>query len=153
MADDAALVAATPSHPSPHRSRVGVPLLLFGVFGGVAFYAAQLYLNYGLASFSCYPRGAPVTRLVPGWGWVWDGMLAISLAAFCVSVGAAYVGFHCWDSTRGEHEGGHMALLERGEGRTRFLGYVGLVFGALYATAIVFDLIALAIVPQCTGIG
>lgn len=153
MADDTALATSGPGHPSPHRGRVGLPLLLFAVFGGVAAYSVQLMLNYGMASFSCYPRGAPRTHLVPGWGWVWDGMFAINLAAFCISVAAAYFGWRAWERTRGEHTGGHGELLERGEGRTRFLGYVGLVFGALFASAIIFDVIALAIVPQCTGIG
>lgn len=153
MVDDAALATPGAGHPSPHRTRVSVPLLLFGIFAGAAAFSVQLMLNYGMASFSCYPRGAPRTELVTGWGWVWDGMLAINLAAFCISVAAAYAGWHAWRTTRGEHTGGHGELLERGEGRTRFLGYVGLVFGALFASAIVFDVIALAIVPQCIGVG
>ncbi|MGH7076932.1 MAG: hypothetical protein ACREFU_02420 [Acetobacteraceae bacterium] len=149
MANESA--ATIPGHPSPHRENVGLPLLLFGVFGGAAAFAVQLMLNFALASYSCYPRLAPRTALVPGWGGIWSWLLGINLGAIAIALIAAAIAWRNWHATRTEHPGGAAHLIEVGEGRTRFLGLVGVVFSLAFAIGVIFDLIALIIVPQCIG--
>lgn len=149
MANPAA--AVTNLHPAPHRHKARVPLLLFGLFGGAAAFAFQLIFNFALASYSCYPRVAPRTHPVPGWGGLWSWLLAINLGAITIALIAAVVAWRNWQATRTEHPGHAGHLVEIGEGRTRFLSMVGMVFSLLFVAGVIFDLIALIIVPQCIG--
>jgi hypothetical protein len=52
-------------HPSPHRHRVSLSALLFGLFGGPVAWIAQLVVNYGLASYACFPGDTPRTHVPP----------------------------------------------------------------------------------------
>ncbi len=150
MATHAGSVAAE-GHPSPHDPKVGLGRILFGVFGGPAAWAAQLIANYGLASYSCYPRYAPRSQLVPGWESIWTFLLIINLVAVAVALVAASTAYRTWRLTRHEHPGNYGHALEAGEGRTRFLGIIGIMTGLGFFLATVFDTIALFIVPQCIG--
>lgn len=150
MAANTGSVAAA-NHPSPHRDRVGLVSLLFGAFGGPAAWAAQLIANYALASYSCYPRIAPQAEVLPGWQGIWTVLLIINLLAIVVALVAAAVSLRTWRATRDEHPGGYGHALEAGEGRSRFLGIVGIMTGLGFLLAVVFDTVALFIVPQCIG--
>ncbi|MGH7634970.1 MAG: hypothetical protein ACRENC_14640, partial [Gemmatimonadaceae bacterium] len=59
------------------------------------------------------------------------------------------VSWHSWRLTKGEHRGGHGALLDAGEGRTRFMAYAGMLSSGLFALAIILSSFALFIVPAC----
>ncbi len=124
---------------------------MFGTFGGPAAWIIQLVVNYGLASYTCYPRGAPRTSVVPGWGGIWGGLLALNLIAIVVALAAAWAAWRIWQATRHEDPGASGEVLEAGEGRTRFLGLVGIMTGLGFFLATVFDTVALFVVPQCIG--
>ena len=142
---------ATPAHPSPARERIALPALFTALAGGPLAWVTQLLVNYGLASATCYPLDFPRTEAVPGWGAVWYGLLAVNLLAIGVALFAAAGSHRYWRATRNEHAGHARHALEAGEGRTRFVALVGLMAGLGFAAALVFDLIALLVVPQCQG--
>lgn len=142
---------AGPSHPSPARGRVSTTLLLFALAAGPAVWITQLVVNYGLASYSCYPRWRPAPAVLPGWHGIWWGQLAINLVAIVIALAATALCYRDWRLTRGEHPGASEHALEAGEGRTRFLALVGVMSGLGFAAAALFDTVALLGVPLCAG--
>ncbi len=140
-----------PAHPAPARGRVRLGGVFFGLIGGPAAWVTQLIVNYGLASYSCFPRIRPSPYGLPGWHGIWGGLLAINLVAVAVTVAAAWISFRDWHTTRGEHPGHSPHALDAGEGRTRFLALVGIMTALGFVAAIVFDTVALLAVPQCPG--
>jgi hypothetical protein len=139
------------AHPSPHRERAGFLEQMFAFAGGPAAWITQLVVNYAFASYTCYPRYAPRTSVVPGWGGIWGGLLALNLIAIVVALVAAWTGLRVWQATRGDGGGASGEVLEMAEGRTRFMGVVGIITGLFFLAAVVFDTIALFLVPQCIG--
>lgn len=138
-------------HPSPHRDRVDLSLLLFGVFVGPVAWGIQLIVNYALAVHPCFPGGVARLSLLPGWHAAWPGILVINvIAAILALIGAAISSGH-WNATRHEHAGSIGHALEAGEGRSRFLALCGMMTGFGFFAAIVVNTIALSMVPQCAG--
>jgi hypothetical protein len=146
-----AVQASAPPHPSPHRERVGLFAQFFGLTAAPTAWVAQLLLNYGLASYSCFPRIAPRTTVLPGWGFVWWLLLGFNLLAVVIALAASVVSYLTWRAARHEHPGGFSHAVAAGEGRTRFFGLVGVMTGLGFLAAIIFDLVALFVVPQCIG--
>lgn len=140
-----------PAHPSPARERVSLGALFFGLAGGPAAWITQLVVNYGLASFTCYPRMQPASDVVSGWHDIWYGLLALNLAAIAVTLAATAISWRHWRATRAEHPGPAHHALEGGEGRTRFLALVGILAGFGFVAAVMLDTIVLFAVPQCLG--
>lgn len=145
------LAMTSAPHPSPHRGRVGLGALFFGLCAAPIVWSIQLMANFALASYSCYPHASPRTSLVPGWGWVWPGQLTINLAALVIALAAAAISWRNWNRTRYEHPGQTSHVLEVGEGRTRFLAMIGFMAALGFCLAIVFNTIALFMVPSCAG--
>ena len=143
--------ATAKSHPAPHRERVGLFAQFFGLAAAPTAWAMQLVLNYGLASYSCFPRAAPRTTVLPGWGFVWWLLLAFNLLAVALALAATVVAYLTWRATRHEHPSGFGHAVAAGEGRTRFFGLVGVMTGLGFLAAVIFDLVALLVVPQCIG--
>ncbi len=142
---------ATTAHPSPHRAKVSLAALLFGLVGGPAAWFGQFVANYALASFACFPHDTPRVGTGPLWPSVPTAMLAINIAGMAIALLAAFVAWRLWSVTHGEQPGPTSHLLEVGEGRTRFLAVVGLMAGLGFFGAIAFNVVALLMVPTCAG--
>jgi hypothetical protein len=142
---------APTAHPSPHRHRVGLAALAFGLCGGPFAWAVQFNVNYALASHACFPAIAPRGAPLPGWAGVSTVMLAINVVALVIALLALVVAWRAWQATREEHRGGSRHLLEAGEGRSRFLAACGAMAAAGFFVAMIFNTAALIWVPQCTG--
>jgi hypothetical protein len=74
------------------------------------------------------------------------------IIALAVSLGALAVSWRNYDATRHEHEGADRSeqnLIEVGEGRTRFLSMVGMIFSGSFFLASIFTLLGLFMVPLC----
>ncbi len=140
---------AESSHPSPHRDRVGLVPLFFGLWAAPAVWVGQLIVDYGLASYSCYPRYVPRNHVIAGWGGIWWGLLAINIVSILAAAAGAAVSYRSWTATRHENAGHTGHVMETGVGRTRFLALLGLLTSCGFAAAIVFDLIVLLVVPLC----
>jgi hypothetical protein len=134
-------------HPSPGRESTRLSTLLFGLMGApLAWVAAQLVCS-AIAQRACFPKTEPLdaaafanTHLIQG--AVLILALAISLAAILLSLGA-------WRRTRAEHDGGSQTLMAIGEGRSRFMAFVGLLTSLGFSIATLFSVPAVLLVPAC----
>jgi len=141
------MIAPTAAHPAPARDAVGLPALWFGLFGAPVVWSLQLMANYALVAHGCFPARVP--RSTPLFGGLWTVALLVSVAAFVVSLAAFLVARRSWLSTHEEHHGGREALLEVGEGRTRFMAYAGMLVSALFVLGVVMNTIPLFILSPC----
>lgn len=138
-------------HPAKHRGRVGLAAVFFGLFAAPIVWAGNLMVTYGLGSHACYPAGRPLARAIDGFGFAWPLILACYLVALAVAAIAFFVAFRNWRLTGAESAGRVHHLVEIGEGRTRFLGVIGMAFSVLFFGAILFGAIVMAIEPLCTA--
>ncbi|MHB8884519.1 MAG: hypothetical protein ACYC5H_05445 [Methylovirgula sp.] len=139
------------AHPSPQRRRVGPLALAIGLIGAPAAWVMQLVVNYGLSSYACYPASVPRATVLPGWEGSWIILVVINLLALLGAASTTFLSYRNWHVTRDEHPGALDDLVEAGEGRTRFIGLAGALSGIGFTLAIIFDLIAVLGVPQCSG--
>jgi hypothetical protein len=148
---DQTMSATSPEHPSPHRERVNLALLLFGVFAGPVAWSAQLVANYILAVDPCFltrvVRTEPVLRASSDW----PAILIVNLVAALLAIAGGIISLRLWRESRHEHPGTASHAVEVGEGRTRFLALWGVMTGFGFLAAILFDTIALFLVPRCSG--
>jgi len=141
----------THPHPSPHRDRGSPPLLLFAVVGAAVAWSIQLLVDYGLAAHHCYPASLPIlSAKVPG-GWVYPLLAALNIAAIVLALLSMLAARTIWNRTEEEHGGSTHHLLTAGEGRTRFLAMCGQLAGLAFLIAILFDTVAIYMVPRCFG--
>jgi hypothetical protein len=125
--------------------------MLFAVWGAASAWIVQLIVNYALAAHRCYPADAPVlSSSVPG-HWTYPVLLALNLLAIVTAAAATMVARRIWHRTKEEHGGSTQHLLTVGEGRTRFLAMCGQLAGLGFLIAILFDTIAIYMVPRCFG--
>jgi hypothetical protein len=134
-------------HPSPDRGQVSVGRLWFGVFGAPVAWSVQTLVNYGLASYACFPALAPLRE--PLYAGLWWILLLVGLAALAVEIAAIRVAWESWRRTRNETGGGHHHALESGEGRTRFMALAGLMSGALLLLVSLVQVANLFLVQPC----
>jgi hypothetical protein len=157
-----AVVAEQPidssGHPAPSRGHVALPALWFGLFGGPAAWSVQTLVNLSLASHGCYPRLEPLATSVVG------GLRGIAFVVSLVVLGACIAAlataWRAWRRTREEHQGrtGHagrkgnaQALLETGEGRTRFMALAGVLTSVTFVVASAVHTAAVFMVNPCWG--
>jgi hypothetical protein len=137
-------------HPSPHRDQVRIERLILVLMAGPAAWIVQLVVGYGVASRLCRPGDAP--RLVaPPWGWatehIW--LTLLNIACLLLSLGAGAVALGDWRRSREEKPGKAEAMLDVGEGRTRFLAGCGVLTSAAFAVAILFNTVSPTLIPAC----
>ena len=146
------------AHPAPARNDVSSGLLWFGLVGGPLAWTVQTLVDLALTSHGCYPRLFPLAApMLAGL----RGILAIvSVAALIVCIVAALVAMRSWNRTRHEHQsssgagekhGPSAALLETGEGRTRFLALSGLMTSIVFTIAVLAHTVSIFIVGPCGG--
>lgn len=137
------------NHPARHRNRVGLAALFFGLFASPIAWAGNLMTTYALSNHACYPGAEPLSQVIQGFGFAWPLILACYLAALAICLAAGVVSFRNWRLTGSEVEGHIHHLIEKGEGRTRYLGLIGMAFSTLFFAAVLFGAIVLAIIPLC----
>jgi hypothetical protein len=86
---------------------------------------------------------------VPVFAGLWDVLVGINGAALVVGALGMTIAYRNWSATRAEGGGDTPYLIERGEGRTRFLAMCGLLVGAGFIVATVFSSVTLLISPVC----
>jgi hypothetical protein len=134
-------------HPAPSRHHVALLALVFGVAGAPAAWGLHLVANFALASQTCSPGRAWNSAIAHS--GLHGTMLASAIAAIAICSLALWVSYNSWRMTHDETRGNHHRLLDVGEGRTRFLGMVGMVLSGGFLAATLFDAIALFVVPLC----
>ncbi len=127
----------------------------FGLAGAPAAWSVQTLVNLPIASHGCFPRLDPLTTPVTS---VRGLAFVVSLVALMVCVAATLVAFRNWARTRHEHHeaagkgGAHTpetALMETGEGRTRFMALSGVLASATFLVVSVVHLAAVFLVTPC----
>jgi hypothetical protein len=135
------------THPAPHRNRVGLVALLFGIAAAPLAWSTQVLFSSSLAGYVCYPHAAPLSTPL------WSGWQPVLFTMAGVAIGVAIVGglisSRNWRRTFQERPGSAHQLLELGEGRTRFMAMCGMLISALFVYALLFALTALWLVPPC----
>jgi hypothetical protein len=115
-----------PADPAaPEQQRPSLVAQLFGIAAGPSAWIAQLALNYGVSSYVCYSGDTPRRDQPPGGEH--GLLLAINLACLALALVSLGVAFTAW------------RRLPIGDGRARFLVVCGLLSGAMFSVAILFD--------------
>jgi hypothetical protein len=76
-------------------------------------------------------------------------LMAINVAALAICLLLMNRAYRNWSATRTERGGDLSQLIERGEGRTRFLAMLGILISAGFFIATIFTSIALLLSPLC----
>jgi hypothetical protein len=76
-------------------------------------------------------------------------VLACHLIALALIASGLAVSYRNWRIT-GPPWGHHHHLIEHGEGRTRFLGIVGMGFSAMFFLIVALEALSLAMVSTCS---
>lgn len=133
-------------HPAPRRGAVSLFGLVFGLAGAPLVWALHLTFNAAVAGRVCEATGPNLGR---------DGALVAmtvsGLIALSISAAAGLVAYRGWRATHEAQESQHHTVFDVGEGRTRFLCLIGIVFSAGFFAASLFDLIAVYMVPLCAS--
>lgn len=135
-------------HPAPHRHRISAALWMTSVFGAPIAAGTDLMVDYFLVGHACYPGMEPLASPMPGFGWVWIGVLLIHLTAIVLSISAALLSYRMWRLT-GPNRGHAHLLLEKGEGRNRFLGIIGMAFGVMFFVISAVETLSMGVVRLC----
>jgi hypothetical protein len=144
MSEHAQFVTA---HPAPHRHKVSLLALGFGLAAAPLAWAAQTITGYALSSHACFPGDTP--RVAPLFAEAGQIAVAINLIAIVVAAAAAAIAYRSWRATRDENDGRLHHLVEIGEGRTRFLALCGMLASLGFLVAIIFASLAILLVPLC----
>jgi hypothetical protein len=124
-------------HPAPHRERVGLAALFFGLFAAPIMWAGNFMVDYGLASYACYPGDHPLSEPQPGLAFVYWLTLAFYVLTLGVCAGAFAISHRNWRMTGSE-------------GRTRYLGIIGMAFAVIFFIATLAGLLIYFFEPLCT---
>jgi hypothetical protein len=143
------------AHPAPARGRVALWALWFGLFGGPVAWSVQTLVNFPVAAHGCFPRLEPLASPISG---VRGVAFAVSVLALLVCLAAAAVAWRTWTRTREEHQAGSgrgasdgagTALLETGEGRTRFMALAGVLASVMFLIVSAAHTAVVLLVPPC----
>jgi hypothetical protein len=136
-------------HPTQHRDRVGLWALFYGLFAAPVVWAGNLMTSYALATHACYPAHDPLGRVIDGFGFAWPLILGCYIVTLILCISGFAVAFRSWRISGSESEGHGHHLIEVGEGRTRYLGIIGMAFSVFFFLVTLAGVVILAIVPLC----
>lgn len=134
-------------HPAPHRGRVSLTMLAIGLAGAPLAWSVQIVVGYAIAAYACYPQR--MSLAAPVLTGLKSQLAVLSVAAIVLAAICTFVAYRSWHATRGEQPGDQHALLEHGEGRTRFMALCGLITSASFLVLLVFTSVVLALVQPC----
>lgn len=147
MADRTSTLDA--AHPAPHRERVGAFAQIVALCGAPAAWSLLELVQYGFASYGCFPGYQPRAHVSLGWTDLRLALLGVGIAALAVAAVSLAVAWRLFRRTAEEYRGAVGELLEVGEGRTRFLAVWSVLFSVGFLFAILFQILALVLVPPC----
>ncbi|HEU4565122.1 MAG TPA: hypothetical protein VFS05_10755 [Gemmatimonadaceae bacterium] len=130
--------------------REGRPALAlwFGFLGAPAAWALQLLADYAVVSHSCFPRGTPLDA--PSVAATRPLAIVIALATLAMALAALWTSVRLWREAEGDQGGWRRDVLASDQARARrFLAFSGILFGTIFAALIVYNGIALAMLPTC----
>ena len=134
-----------PEHERPRRAWSW--LLAFALAIGPVAWLAHLAISYAIAAYGCYPHRTPLAS--PLWTHMRADLTEIVVIALMLAAVGIALAYSAWQSAWKQPAAPPLKLPESGEGRTRFLATCAIVGGTLFVIALIFDAIALAMVPAC----
>ncbi len=138
---------ASVSHPSPHREKVSLNSLWFGIVGAPVAWMTLELMSYILTSSKCDKSNG--TQLTSEPYTVSSYLILFCVIAGIIALWALITAARNWKKTRHEMEGSAHNLLEVGEGRTRFLAIFGLLTSIGFVIAFVFSIVTLFLLHLC----
>ncbi len=138
------MAAPSSAHLARARPAVAPGALWFGLFGAPLVWSLQLLMSYALVAHACYPASEPMAT--PVVGGLWTLVLVAGLVALVVALAAGGTAWRSWRTTRAEHPGDEDALLEVGEGRTRFMALAGMLLSGVFLLGIILNAVPLFLV-------
>ena len=133
------------ANPAPRHGRVPPGWLFAGLAGAPAAWTLQILASYAVSSDACtLTQGEAGQARAAGFGAEPALLLAINLACLALAGAAAWLSWSHWRRSRGE--GSDPSI---GRGRTHFLALCGVLSGAIFVTAILFDTLEPLMVPMC----
>jgi hypothetical protein len=147
-----------PEHPAPERNAVALTGLWFGFLAGPAAWTLQELVDSAITSHECFPRLFPLAS--PPMTGMRGLLFAVSLFAILLCLAGAAVAWRDWMRTRAEHhestgkarQHAHpAALLETGEGRTRFMALSGVLTSVTFLIVVVANSASIFLVTPCPG--
>jgi hypothetical protein len=136
-------------HPAPHRHRVTIMAIFYALFAAPIFWSGDLMIDYALVSHACYPGDQPLAGPTAGFGWVWAFALAAHLVTLLLIASGAAVAVRNWRVT-GPPERHHHHLVEKGEGRTRYLSICAMGFSLFLFAVTLTMTAAMFFFPLCS---
>jgi len=137
-------------HPAPHRDRVSPWKALLVLAAGPAAWIFQLAVDFGVATSVCEQDGAPhAAPSAASWGAEDVFLVCVNLACLAITLVAGFAALAAWRRSHTEKPGDANAVLDVGEGRTRFLALCGMLTATAFAVAIAFDTAWPFFIPSC----
>lgn len=147
MATEHLSPSVAPHHPAPQRHVVSRFALGFGLLAAPFAWALDELALYFVASRLCemktYNIEETLARATSPW------FVGITLLTFAIAFAGTAVAYSSWRKSRDEKQGTGHALIEIGEGRTRFLAMTGLITSAGFCIAFIFIFSQLFVAPLC----
>jgi len=137
-------------HPQPRGSRVRLQTSLLVLAAGPAAWIFQLIVDFGVASNVCRQNGV-LRAAPPAGGWAPESLflVGVNLACLAVALAGGFAALAAWRRARAGKPGDATELVEVGEERARFLAECGMMTAAVFAVAILFDIVWPFFVPSC----
>jgi hypothetical protein len=136
-------------HPAPQRERIGAFALLFAVLAPPLAWSIHLIVNFAFSSHACFPAAEPLNMPLAQFHWLWGLLITIDIVSIAIGAVSIALAYRVWTDTLEERAESGPPLMEAGEGRTRFLAIWGILIGAGFVLAVVFDFVGLWILPIC----
>jgi hypothetical protein len=122
--------------------------IAFGLAGAPFAWIGHELLTYALAAYPCFPNDTALTRPLAGWDADRLALIGIDLIAALVAAAATYV---AWSGFLAVRASAHESGLQPARGPRRFLAVCGLLAGAGFLAAILFDTLAAVMAPLCAA--
>jgi hypothetical protein len=121
--------------------------LWLGLFGAPVAWSVQLLASYALVAHGCYPDAEPLMMpVIPGLRTLVLGASGVALGVALMAGGLAW---RSWRTTQHKSAGEHEALLEVGEGRTRFMALAGMLLSAVFLMGIIMNAVPVLMLRAC----
>jgi hypothetical protein len=138
-------------HPAPHRDRLSPLSASLLLYTGPLAWFVQLCVGVAMTSWPCFPGMDRLDAPLSGYEWTRIGALAVLATCAVAACAAGLLSWRKFLEVREEREGGHNALVEMGQGRTRFVALWGVYLGLGFGLATLVTLVGFALVPRCLG--
>ena len=132
---------------APQRRNTSLCSLSFSLAAPPLAWSAQSLAGYAISSEACFPGDVP--RTTPLFAAMWQVLLLLNIVALAIALLAGLLAYRNWCAAHQEGGEDTAQLMERGEGRTRFLAMCGMLSSSGFLVAIVFTTVILFLSPLC----